>query len=460
MLRHASTRNTIAARAQDLFPGVLALPGVRAQVARIVDRRLGATGRSHGPLQPDLTLWLCLAMALLRQRSIPDVFSRLLSAWRAQLPGIGLRDVTDGALAHARDRLGPSPLCELFEALAADADTGPEFFGRRVWALDCTCLTMPDTPANDLGYGRQKSAKGRSAFPQAMAATLVAVRTHEVRAASLLPFSTPESWATLEFLQHLGAGDVVLLDRNFSGAWFLRQVQSTGARFVARTSIVRRPKILARLAPGDFDVVVKPTHVDPLRPDKSPLVLRMVEYRVGGREPIRLLTNLPRESVHARAVAGLYHERWEAEASYDELKTHLLGASCGTLSTTFRGRSPRMVDQEFYADLCLFNLLRRLLGTAARRSGIDPRRIAFVAALHVVGDSLADVENVRPQDRLRLYLRILDDLAQCALRRWRRARSCPRAVRIKTVRWPRKRLDQRCRPTPPLDLRLRMGARG
>lgn len=459
MLRHASTRDAIAARAPDLFLGILALPGVRDQVADIVGRRTLAAGRSHGPLQPEVTLWLCLGMALFRQRSIPDVFSRLLSGWRAHLPGIGLRDVTDGALAHARERLGPRPLLELFGALAADVDTGPEFFGMRVWALDSTCLTMPDTPFNEVGYGRHRSAKGRSAFPLAMAVTLVAARTHQVRAAALLPFSTPESWATLESLGHLGAGDVVLLDRNFSGAWYLRQVAATGACFVARAPLLRRPKILARLAPGDFDVVVKPTHVDPLRPDKSPLVLRMIEYRLGRCEPIRLLTNLPRESVHATAVAELYHERWEVEASYDEIKTHLLGAACGTLRTTFRGRSPRMVEQEFYAGLCLFNLVRRLLCTAARRDGIDPRRIAFVAALHVIGDALDEVERATAKDRPGLYLRILDDLAQCALSRWRRARSCPRAVRIKTVRWPRKRLGQRCVATPSLAARLRMGRR-
>lgn len=460
MARRRPSHRALSAEVENLFPGILALPNVRERIARILAARAAGNPRSHGPLQPEVVLWLCLSMALYRARSIPDVFARLLGAWRCRLPEAGLRDVSDGALAHARDRLGPRPLLELFEALAGDIVCEPSFHGLRVWALDCSYLSMPDTPANDVGYGRQKSVGGIAAFPQAMAATLVSTRTHDVRAASLLPFSAPQSWVTLELAQCLGAGDLVLMDRNLSGAWYLRQIVARQVSFVARIAHFRKPKITARHAPGDYDVLVKPTHADPLRPDKSPLALRMIEYRIGGREPIRLLTNLARGAVNAREIAQLYHERWDVELSYDELKTHLLGTAQGALRTSFRGRSPRMIDQEFYAALCLFNLLRRLLHTAAQRHGVDPRRLSFVSAVHVIGDALDVVEGAHDATRLRLYRRLLDDLADCMLDRWRRSRVSPRAVRRKTAHWARKEPGQRCRNVPEPSVRLRMGARG
>lgn len=460
MSRRALSHRALSAQVEDLFPGILALPNVREEIAGILARRAGGNPRSHGPLQPEVALWLCLAMALYRARSIPDVFARLLGTWRDRLPGIGLRDVTDGALAHARERLGPGPLVELFNALARDIVCEPSFHGLCVWALDCTYVSMPDTPANDVGYGRQKAVGGVAAFPQAMAPTLVSTRTHEVRAACLLPFSAPETWATLDLVKCLGERDLVLMDRNLSGAWYLRQFVNQRVSFVARIANFRIPTITAHHAPGDCDVLVKPTHADPLRPDKSPFALRMIEYRIGGREAIRLLTNLPRETVPAREIAELYHERWDAELSYDELKTHLLATAQGGLKTTFRGRSPQMVDQEFYAALCLFNLVRRLLGTAAARRGLAPRRLSFVSALHVIGDAMDDVERAPAAARLRLFQRILDDLADCALDRWRRSRVCPRAVRRKTVHWERKQPGQRCRNVPEPSARLRMGARG
>ncbi len=65
------------------------------------------------------------------------------------------------------------------------------------------------------------------------------------------------------------------------------------------------------------------------------IVVRGVEYRlegVEGAEPLyRLVTSiLDHERAPRGELAALYHERSEIETAFDELKTHLRGASsCG-----------------------------------------------------------------------------------------------------------------------------------
>jgi IS4 transposase len=57
----------------------------------------------------------------------------------------------------------------------------------------------------------------------------------------------------------------------------------------------------------------------------------VIQYRlegVEGGEPLyRLITTiLDPDLAPARELAALYHERWEIETAFDELKTHLRGA--------------------------------------------------------------------------------------------------------------------------------------
>ena len=78
------------------------------------------------------------------------------------------------------------------------------------------------------------------------------------------------------------------------------------------------------------------------------IVLRVIDYRlegIEGAEPIyRLATTiLDPGKAPAGELAALYHERWEIETAFDELKTHLRGAKI-----VLRSKTPDLVRQEFY----------------------------------------------------------------------------------------------------------------
>lgn len=428
-------RRALARLAPEFTMDVLAANDLQTIIRR--DLQLEAPSR-ESPLPPTFVVWLTLAMALFRRDSIPNVFGRLLARWRESKPWLSLRAVTDGALAHARRRVGAVPLRRLFEQLSKRVSPEPSFHGLRVWSLDGTVLATPDTPANERGFGRHHAAKGRSAFPQLRLLTLTSTRTHEIRDARWGPYESSEASMAPDVVRNLCKGDLLLLDRGFMSMHFYASLAAHDVVFVSRVRNTRKMRILTRRGPGDYDVEVKGSKpTDPKdRRGRCTMILRLIEYRIG-REWVRLLTNLTDASIGGREIAELYHERWEVELVFDELKTHLASVRHGTLDLPFRGKSPEMVEQELWATLAAFNLVRREIAGAARLHQIDPRRISFTDALVVIVATW-QVGSRSKAARRRAHARLQGDLAACKLDRWRRPRRCPRVVRVRSNTYPHK----------------------
>ena len=100
-----------------------------------------------------------------------------------------------------------------------------------------------------------------------------------------------------------------------------------------------------RLPDGSYLSRIYPSQQDQRRGTNG-VVVRVIEYRlegVDGAEPLyRLATTiLDHEAAPAGELAALYHERWEIETAFDELKTHLRGAisSCAVRRRIWYGRS-------------------------------------------------------------------------------------------------------------------------
>ncbi len=436
----------LAKHAPDFCLGVLAGSDVLARMRKSLKLLPPRQRERSSPLDPMLVFWLVLAMGLFRSLSIPNVFAQLMAAWRGTLRGLPLRPVTDGALAHARRRLGVAPVRHLFEDLAAEVKPAPHFQGRRVWAMDGTVLTVPDTEANEAAFGRHVASKGRSAFPQLRLVTLASALRHEIRAARWCRYDVGEATAARPMLREMGPGDLLLLDRGLGSIAVAKQLEAQGAEFLYRLRRDVKPRVTRKRAPGDYDVTLitrylgQDGHWQTLT-----LHARMIVYTVD-RETVRLLTNVMDERVSALELIELYHERWEVELAFDEIKTHLGPAASGTLDTTFRGLTGPRVEQELWATLALFNLLRRLMADAAEVHRLDPRQISFVNSLEVVRLALPTVQGCAIERLVPLYVQLMTDLGACALDRWRRARRAPRALKVKIRPYRHKAPGERCSP--------------
>jgi hypothetical protein len=93
----------------------------------------------------------------------------------------------------------------------------------------------------------------------------------------------------------------------------------------------------------------------------------------------------------ATELAALYHDRWEIETTFDELKTHLRGSRI-----ILRSKTPDLVRQEFYGMLLAHFAIRGLMHEAALKSGEDPDRLSFLHTVRVVRRKMALLGAIPP----------------------------------------------------------------
>lgn len=435
-------------------------------VQALVEAALNQTGAWHKRkrrLPAPLMVWFTTMLVLFRDLAIPDVFKVLVNALRESQPELRLKQVTPEALCHARERLGWKPLQVLFQKLADLFSAAVTFRGLKVWGMDGCTFRVPDTEPNVAEFGRPAASRGHTAFPQIGGVFLVNTETHCVRDASFGPCTEPERPRGEALLEHLGLEDLVLMDRGFAAGWLFKSFLAKGVHFLCRIPMNWCCKVVRVLGPGDYLVEVQTQATSPdvraqgRKSNRTTILLRMVQYRVGkGRPWIRLLTDLTDPEAHpARELAALYHERWECELVYDELKTHLVTVGHGSLHTPFRSKTPDGVRQEAFGLLVAHNLIRGVMCEAGRRHDMPPREISFVQTLRAIRLALPRFQGASPARLRHLTDQLFQDIADCRLDRPRRPRSYPRRVKVKMSNFRVKGPDdkeERLDPSEELEL--------
>lgn len=238
------------------------------------------------------------------------------------------------------------------------------------------------------------------------------------------------SYAT-RLLHHLGPEMLVLWDRGFDGNDFLAAVHATGARVLGRIRQRRRPPVLQSLADSSYLSVI------------GGVPVRIIEARVSVtctdgsnfEGSYRLATTLlDARRYPADRLVHLYHERWEHESAYYAVRHTILHGR------VLRSHDPVGVEQEMWALLTLYQLLRRTMVEAAEsRPGTDPDRCGFTIALQTARDLLVCAEGVFEQGLGEIGCRVLSALSPA-----RRTRVSTRKVKSPISRYAERKLD--CRP--------------
>lgn len=163
--------------------------------------------------------------------------------------------------------------------------------------------------------------------------------------------------------------------------------------------------------------------------------VRAIRYCLPGFQPQWLLTSLlDHKKYPAKEIVKLYHERWEIEMGYDEIKTEMLDRE-----ETIRSRSPERVRQEVWGILLAFNLVRLEMERVAEEAKVEPTRISFTTALRYIVDEWIFSASAAPGAIPRQLKRLRADLKRFILPPRRTERRYPRAVKIKMSSSPRKR---------------------
>jgi hypothetical protein len=388
----------------------------------MVDQALAATRTTQSRLRDlpsRVVIYLVLAACLFPEVGYCGVWRKLTAA----LTGVPTSTPTAGGLAAARRRVGVAPLRWLFDLLRGPAAIGRHrgswWRGLLVCAIDGTTLTVPDNPRMLTRFTKHRGNHGGTGYPQVRLVALLACGTRTVIDAVFGPTTTGETTYTPQLLRSLRPGMILLGDRNFGAADLIAQIADTKADILIRLKNGRKMPILARYLDGSYLSML------------GRLRVRIIECEItiattAGRHTgvYRLATTLLDPHRHPAAeLIQLYHDRWEIEIAYLELKSSILGGR------VLRARTPTGIEQEIYALLVTYQLLRTAMADATNtRPDTDPDRASFTIAHQTARDQIIQAANVIADSVIDL-LGTIGRHILAHLMPTRRLRVCPRIVK-------------------------------
>jgi len=396
-----------------------------------------ATIRSRR-LPAEQVVWLVIGMALFRNRSIVEVVNKLDLA----LPDVSLT-IAPSSIVEARARLGADPMEWLFaisaEHWAHASARRHSWRGLAVYGADGTTLRVPDSKENAAHFGYTRSVRGESAYPMVRGVGLMALRSHLLAAVAFGPYESGEITYAVNLWSSVPDDSLTIVDRGFLSARILIPLARDGKnrQWLIRTKKNQRWRVLKRLGPRDalveMNVSSEARKKDPSLP--KVWVARAVTYQRKGFRAQTLLTSLvDPEAFPAEEIAALYHERWELELGYDEIKTELLDRE-----EAIRSKTPAGVTQELWGAFLAYNLVRLEMERVADEAGVAPTRISFVAALRLICDEWLWCAIASPGAIPKHLRNLRAALTTLILPERRSKRRYPRAVKIKMSNYARKR---------------------
>lgn len=333
-------------------------------------------------------VYYVMALSLYPEAAYEAVFSAVSQglAWDAGAPQPAA--VGKASISSLRIRIGAQPLAELVRRCCvpmADAAIHPFAFyrGLRLVGIDGSTFELPDELDNDQAFGRPGGRQGRAGYPQARCALLAECATHAILGANLGPYRCGEWELCVPLLASLKPGMLCLADRGFNGFEHWEQAAATGAELLWRCASTRKLPVEQMLEDGSYLSTIRPSGVSQAQARERAITVRVIDYKLPklpDAEPhYRLLTTLlDAKAAPAMELAELYHRRWEMEAIYDELKTHLRQSR-----RVLRSKTAELVRQEFYGWVLMHYAVRWLLHHGAARHRIPHEDLSFMGHLQL-----------------------------------------------------------------------------
>jgi hypothetical protein len=339
------------------------------------------------------------------------------------VPHLAGLDVTGEAYCKARARL---PV-ELFQRLlvavcAALSDTvndAERWRGHRVWHMDGSGCSMPDTPELQAAFGQPGGQAPGCGFPVAHLMTLFHAGTGLLQRIVTAPLRTHDMAQAHRMHDLLEPGDVLVADRGFCSYTHLALLAEQGVFAVfrvhqqtivsfrkgrasespARKSRNRgRPSQRRRRATGRpysrwvrwlgtcdqiveaFRPVDRPNWITPEAFAALPVSLHVRELRYRVTQPgyrtreITLVTTLlDAERYPAAELAALYGQRWEIETNLGHLKQTLR-------MDVLRTKTVDGIHKELAMYALVYNLIRLVMLQSGQQQNVAATRISFIDA--------------------------------------------------------------------------------
>jgi hypothetical protein len=415
----------------------------------LIQEALREAGKDHFRkgtiLIPVFLVWVVFALTIHRDLNTHAVIEWMVSATRWIDLNLAASLLSEGALSHARVALGFEVFECIFKKLSATVELSPDFHGLVTAIFDGTTMSLPDTEKNQAEFGKPSSRTGEAGYPQLRMVSLLVGATHvmlDLAFAACRGKGTGEHSLMKQILERTTRrGLLFLFDAGFYSFALAWTIQQRDEHFLMKVSQNLNLVPIIGGVLGDGSYLARITGKIDGRMQE--MTVRVIECRLRGFRPFRLITNLRDEKITAREIVKHYHQRWEIEIAFDEIKTHQCARLRGQIPTIFRSKRPDLVKQELYALMITYTTMRLLMQRAAERAGKKPVEISFLDTLQAIIDAVPLFnwkEHPHPEQAMDYLLSVIAAYEiECA----RRPRINPRVVKVKMSKFARKNKTHR-----------------
>jgi len=361
---------------------------------------------------PAVTVWTFLFQVLDGAKTLRSaVATRLVQGPPSESQAFPSAD--PAAYCQARRRLPIETILELLnhltQRLRGLVTPGTSWHGHRLFVVDGSGASMPDTPALQQAFPQPSGQKKGCGFPVAQFVALFCWTTGAIVDVVIDSIIPHEITLFRKLWHHFQPADVVLGDRAYGSYVDLARLRQRGVFAVCRLHQRRSADFHAGRRLGHDDQLVDWSRPEQWIPScgidreefeqlPETLTVRQVRITQGtagfrSRTLVVVTTLLDPIEIPADEIRALYRDRWTVELNLRSLKTQL-GMDL------LRGHSPDIVRKEIAMHLLAYNLIRLLMWQAAREHGRDLHRLSFTGTLHRLRAAWSTPTRSRRPDQL------------------------------------------------------------
>ena len=274
-----------------------------------------------------------------------------------------VRRVTASAVSHARAKLSYEAFVELMHEVARYVyENAPwqRWHGLRLLAIDGSTARLPDRASVRNHFGDQPSGPVTGP-PLARVSVLRDVMNNLFVDAIIAPYRLGETDLVGGHLKFLRRGDLVLLDRGYTGVALYRKILARGAEICVRLGLKSSRWTLAFIESGLGEQIVQMEPTDEARAElrrcglpTGPVTLRLIRVELStGQVEVLATSLLDGQRWPSELLAALYCKRWSVEEMIKRSKSRME-------LENFSGLSVLAVLQDFYAHAFTANLTAAL----------------------------------------------------------------------------------------------------
>jgi hypothetical protein len=296
------------------------------------------------------------------QSSLQRELDRFFSAWNTW--EVTERFVTQSSFSQARQKIKPEAFQRVNQESIDDFyahNSYKKWHGFRLIGIDGSEVFLPKTKETIEAFGEYTTNFMHDTVVLARASKAYDVLNEISIDAKLVNREIGEHTLANQHFEHIGEGDLALLDRGYPSHDLFRNILERRGHFCARVAVSNWSAAKELVASGEKEMIkeIKPGYEIRKKHKEQGIVAEPIKCRFvcvelsTGEKEVLITSLLDAEKYPYELFKGLYHLRWGIEEAYKKDKHRLQ-------LENFSGKTVIAILQDFYANILMGNLTSML----------------------------------------------------------------------------------------------------